>query len=141
MIELGLRYGQGAVPLNVIAEAQGVSENYVEQFMGALRRAGLVASTRGPEGGYELTRAPGQIRISEVVQALDGPLVPVECLEESLAGKARAKCERSGTCAAQLLWKRLRDSMVCVLDSTTLDDMCEDARELTSQVKTPMYHI
>ena len=63
LYELAQHYGQGIVPLKTIAVSQGLSENYLEQLMGTMRKAGLVTSTRGAQGGYELARAPEDITI------------------------------------------------------------------------------
>lgn len=126
MLELAMGYGQGPIPLKVIAERQQISEHYLEQLMGTLRRAGLVNSVRGAQGGYELAFPPGEIKIGQIIRVLEGPIAPVECVEDGVD----PACERFEACATRLLWERLRDSMTEVLDSTTLTDLCEDAASL-----------
>src|SRR5919201_1600088 len=83
MIDLALRYGEGPVQSADIAARQGIPEAYLEQLLTALRKAGLVRSTRGPHGGHELARPPAEIRFAEVIAALEGPLVPLDCLNDA----------------------------------------------------------
>lgn len=123
MFELAMAHGQGPVPLKVIAANQSISENYLEQLMGMLRKAGLVNGIRGARGGYELALAPEEIRVGDVIRALEGPISPVSCVDQD----GVTDCDRVGTCPTRNLWKQLRDSMTEVLDSTTLADLCQEA--------------
>lgn len=118
-----MAHGQGPVPLKVIAANQSISENYLEQLMGMLRKAGLVNGIRGARGGYELALAPEEIRVGDVIRALEGPISPVSCVDQD----GVTDCDRVGTCPTRNLWKQLRDSMTEVLDSTTLADLCQEA--------------
>lgn len=122
-LDLADRYGEGPVPLNTVAEREEISEHYLEQIMGQLRKAGVVTSIRGAQGGYQLSRSPEEITAADVIDALDGPMVPVECLSDD------GGCKRSSFCAAQNLWKRLADAMDSVLGSTTLADLVEENRQ------------
>lgn len=123
MFELAVAHGQGPVPLRTVAHKQAISENYLEQLMGALRRAGLVNGIRGARGGYELALSPADIKVGDVIRALEGPIVPVRCVDQNRAHD----CERVEICPTRGLWKKLRDSMTEVLDSTTLADLCQEA--------------
>ncbi|NLJ85412.1 MAG: Rrf2 family transcriptional regulator [Firmicutes bacterium] len=125
MYELAMAYGQGPVPLKTVAERQSISEHYLEQLMGMLRRAGLVRGIRGARGGYELTSAPEAIRVGDVLRALEGPISPISCVDHD----GFSECVRLEQCPTRGLWKRLRDSMTAVLDSTTLADLCREAQE------------
>ena len=82
MIQLGRRHGAGPVSLADIAEAEELPLAYLEQLVARLRKAELVTSTRGAHGGYELARAPEEITMAEVVNALEGTLVPMQCFTE-----------------------------------------------------------
>lgn len=124
MFYLALKYGQGPIPLKTIAEEQGISEHYLEQLMGALRRSGLVSSVRGAQGGYSLSRPPKEITVGDIIRVLEGPITPMDCLDG--AGK-EAECGFLGPCAMRRMWKRLQDSMESVLDSTTLACLAEEA--------------
>jgi len=90
MIQLARRRGSGPVPLTGIAEAESLPLAYLEQLVSRLRKADLVASTRGAHGGYELSRDPAEITMAEVVQALEGSLIPMQCFDE--LGGTRVLC-------------------------------------------------
>ena len=121
---LAQHYGKGIVPLKTIALSQGLSENYLEQLMGTLRKAGLVTSTRGAQGGYELARAPEQITICDIITAAEGPIALVDCL---LADeKSQHPCARAGECVTRGIWEKVCGSINEVLGSITLADLCRD---------------
>jgi Rrf2 family protein len=85
-----------------------------------LRDAGLVVSTRGAHGGYQLARAPEAINMSEVLRALEGPLAPMICATED---EAHDLCGRTSSCTVNLLWVRVRDAVAGALDGVTLADL------------------
>ena len=123
MIELGRRYGEGPVSLSDVAESQGISLGYLEQIAPLLKGANLVESTRGVRGGYELTRAPWEITVGDVVRALEeGYIMPLKCIP---GAEGEESCTRKGVCTARDVWKRMHEGMVEVLDSTTLADLVE----------------
>lgn len=128
MFDLALHYGQGPIPLKTIAERQLVSEHYLEQLMAALRKAGLVISKRGAQGGYELANIPEKISIGEIVRVLEGPITPLDCLDTSTG--SGPYCGHPEQCVLRGLWKSLQDSMTGVLDGTTLEDLRQDASRL-----------
>ena len=125
MIQLGRRHGAGPAPLAGIAEAEGLPLPYLEQLVARLRRADLVTATRGAHGGYELTRPPAEISMGEVVSALEGSMVPMQCFSEP--GTTRVLCnhETDGYdhCATKLLWTRVQGSVARALEQTTLDEL------------------
>ena len=120
MIELAVREGHGYVPLAELAKAQGISPKYLEQLAIPLRNAGLVRSERGPNGGYELARLAHEITALDIVSAIAGPLDLLNCIESADA------CERSQTCAARKLWKKLSESIAAVLAESTLAELRND---------------
>ena len=126
MLDLALHYEEGATPLRVVAARQGISEFYLEQLMGSMRRAGLVQSVRGAQGGYHLARPPGEIKIGEIMRVVEGPIAPTECVGE----EGESACGQARSCVTRLLWEKLRDSMIAVLDSTTLEDMRKQAESM-----------
>jgi Rrf2 family protein len=87
----------------------------------SLRDAGLVTSTRGAHGGYELTRPPGDIRMSEVLRALEGPIAPMICATDD--PEHALICDRSSRCTVNVLWVRVRDAISGALESMTLADL------------------
>src|ERR1700693_4943839 len=94
MVELARHHGLGPVSLAEIADHENLPRPYLEQLVVSLRDADLVHSTRGSRGGYELTREPSQIRMGEVLRALEGPLAPMICASED--PHDAAICERTG---------------------------------------------
>lgn len=100
-----------------MAEAQAIPEAYLEQLLCTLRRAGLVSSARGAQGGYMLSRPPGEITVGQVLRALEGGLNLLECLSEEDA------CGKSCDCPSRKVWKRLRDGLNEIVDGITLEDM------------------
>ncbi len=120
--ELADQYGKGPISLNDVAEAQGISLAYLEQVIRDLRDAELVSSTRGAHGGYELVRPPHEITVGEVLRALEGDILPVQCVRHADA----RLCERSEACAARTVWERVHRRVVDVLDGMTLADLQTD---------------
>ena len=81
LVSLVHRQGDQPVPLRVIAEDEGISEQYLEQIFVELRRAGFVLSVRGAKGGYRLARPSQDIRVGDVIRLLEGSLAPYDCLD------------------------------------------------------------
>lgn len=123
MVELARHYGSGPVSLSEMAEHEELPRPYLEQLVVSLREAGLVTSTRGARGGYELTRSPQTVRMSEVITALEGPVAPMICASDD---RLHAEsCRRVGFCNVERLWQRVRDAIVEALDSMTLEELAE----------------
>ena len=120
MVQLGRRYGTGPASLAEIALDEDLPRAYLEQLVTSLRDAGLVTSTRGARGGYELGAAPDQIRMSDVLRALEGPIAPMICASDAEEHQA---CDRSARCTVNVLWVRVRDAITSTLDSMTLADL------------------
>lgn len=125
MVELSRHYGRGPVSLTAIAQSATVPPAYLEQLIGPLRRADLVTSTRGAHGGYELSRAPSEIRVGEVYRVLEGPVAPMDCVSEVATDD---QCPLIEGCATRVVWLKVRDSIVEALDSTTLQDLLTESR-------------
>jgi Rrf2 family protein len=121
MVQLGRRYGSGPASLGEIALAEDLPRPYLEQLVVSLRQAGLVVSTRGARGGYELARPPEQISMSAVLRALEGPIVPMICAGED--PESARLCDRSARCTVNYLWVRIRDAITDALASMTLADL------------------
>ncbi|CAH0266930.1 Rrf2 family transcriptional regulator [Roseomonas sp. CECT 9278] len=124
MVEIAARecHNQGCVDgrpvtLHEIATAQHLSVAYLEQLFARLRRAGLVASARGPGGGYRLARPPAGIAIAEVVAAADEPIVATRC-EDGGPG-----CLAGERCLTHDLWAELGDQIRLFLGGVTLADV------------------
>jgi Rrf2 family transcriptional regulator, cysteine metabolism repressor len=110
-------------PLRVeeIAASQGVPENYLRRLLIELKRGGLVLSQKGPSGGYMLARPPARITMADVVEIIEGDYMPVECLEDG----GNSFCPRDGGCPMRDVWREVRDSVVNILRSATLQSLAE----------------
>jgi Rrf2 family protein len=104
-----------------IAAEEDLPRAYLEQLVISLREAGLVTSTRGAHGGYELAHAPDTITMAEVLRALEGPVAPMLCASED--ADHAIGCDRSARCTVNVLWVRVRDAVTGALDSMTLADL------------------
>ena len=125
MFDLAHNYGSGPISLKTVAERQNLSDHYLEQLIAMLRKAGLVKSMRGAKGGYFLAREPSEIRVGDVIRALEGPIAPVHCVSETDPGN----CNEADYCITRTVWARVRDGIAKVLDSITLADLCREAEE------------
>jgi len=121
MVQLGRHFGTGPASLAGIAAEEDLPRAYLEQLVTSLREAGLVRSTRGAHGGYELARDPAEIRMGEVLRALEGPLAPMICATDD--PEHATTCDRSARCTVNVLWVRVRDAVTGALDSMTLADL------------------
>jgi Rrf2 family transcriptional regulator, cysteine metabolism repressor len=133
MVQLGRRYGTGPASLAEIAIDEDLPRAYLEQLVTSLRDAGLVTSTRGAHGGYELAATPAEIRMSDVLRALEGPLAPMICASDEAEHRA---CDRSALCTVNVLWVQVRDAISNTLDAITLADLVP-VRHITLDPRHP----
>jgi len=134
LLDLAVHRGEGLVLLKDVARRQEISLAYLEHLITPLVAAGLVKSTRGTRGGVLLLKPPADIRLSEVVQVLEGPIAPVDCVNNP------ALCHRSAFCVTRDIWVEMKEAMSQVLDSTTLQDLVERQRQ-KGQVETELHRI
>ena len=116
---MALHQDEGLVLLKDIARRQEFSLPYLQHLIAPLVAAGVVKSTRGAGGGVSLLKSPSDIKLTEVVQSLEGCFTPVDCVNNP------ALCPRSAICVARDIWVDMKDAMSQVLDSTTLQDLVE----------------
>lgn len=124
LYELAMHYGEGAVSLKSVAQSQGLSENYLEQLMVPLRRAGLVKSIRGAQGGYMLGRAPAEITIGAIITTVEGPIAVVDCLLAE-AEDENQLCDKACACVTRGIWEKVCASISGVLESITLQTLLD----------------
>ena len=117
MLDLSLHAGDGPVMVRDISRRQDISDLYLAQLLSRLKTAGLVRSIRGSKGGFLLTKPASQIRLIEIVEAMEGSSAPVECVEDA------AVCSRGGACPARAVWVEMKKALDQVLESTTLHDL------------------
>lgn len=134
LVDLALHDGPQPVQLKEIADRQQISLSYLEHLVIPLISAGFVRSTRGAKGGVNLAKDPHDIRLDQVLEVLEGPLAPVECLRNT------DDCARSGKCATQDVWNDLKTAMENVLKSYNLQDLAERQKAKTGG-SSGMYYI
>ena len=119
MLELSKRYEDGPIHSREISKAQEIPQNFLEQILLLLKRAGYLRSRKGRKGGYTLAKPPGEINVAEVIRVMDGPLAPIDCVSVM----ARETCPMEGTCGLRWLWKDVRDAVAEILEKTTFADL------------------
>jgi len=134
LVDLALNGAGETVQLKEIAERQQISLSYLEHLIIPLIAAGFVKSVRGAKGGIKLAKSPDQISLKMIMEVLEGPLAPVDCLRD------RTSCPRSGYCATQDIWDEMGKAMEKVLASTTLQDLV-DRQKNKGNKSEAMYYI
>lgn len=122
MLDLALNAQQGPVSLADISERQSISVSYLEQLFAKLRKGGLVASMRGPGGGYQLSRSGHEIFVAEIIDAVDERMDVTRC-------GGQGDCQQGVTCLTHELWSDLSDQLHAFLESINLQELV-DRREV-----------
>lgn len=123
MTDLAIHSVDSVESIKNIAERRKLSEKYLEQIVGALRRAGLIKSTRGATGGYSLSKSPDQITVLEILEATERNLVPLECLHKT--SDCGINCEK---CATRVMWNNMWLEIKGVMEVVTLDDIMKQSQ-------------
>lgn len=123
LTELAHHYGEGPVQSAEIAARQDIPEPYLDQLLTTLRRAGFIRSVRGPQGGHALIHEPHEVKLSEVMVALEGSLAPLACVDDPDA------CTKEGGCVQREVWEQVRDATQEILNSVSIADLAEKERE------------
>ncbi len=124
MIDLAQYSEQEAVSISSIAQRQNISESYLEQLVAKMKKAGLVISIRGAQGGYLLAKPASSISVGDILRALEGDLRAVECSALSEKG-----CEGSDLCVTKYVWQRINESIARTVDEMMLDQLVEESRK------------
>lgn len=125
-IDLAVCGEERPVSLNTIAERQEISISYLEQLMAKLKKAGLVKSVRGVNGGYTVAKPVDEISVGEVLRALEGDLIPVEC-----AGiNSSQQCSGSSQCVSKIVWKKINDSINDTVDNIYIGELVRSSHEM-----------
>lgn len=119
MVELAANYGEPPVSIKTISKRQNLSEYYLEQLFSPLRRANLIRSIRGAQGGYVLARSPEEITVGDIMTVLEGPIEIADCIDG-------LKCDSEGYCATKFVWGKIKRSIEDVMNSITLQDIIEE---------------
>ena len=138
VLDLALANGDSPVQAKAIADRQGIPLRFLEQILSALRHAGLVESSRGAHGGYRLSKPAEDIRVGDVIQAVDGPIAMTNrALPRH--GNGNGHRARHGS-LVQGVWKEVKDKVLETMNRTTLADLRRRARDLEEK-RVLMYHI
>ena len=135
MLDLALHYDQGLIPIQQIAERQGIPQRYLEQVLLLLKRAGFLQSKRGSAGGYHLMRPPHDITVGLVLRAMEGSL------EQAESGRrpGRRSASDHGRDLEEL-WGEITAAVSGVVDRVSFADLCRRVEQRRSAAR-PMYHI
>ena len=118
MLDLAQHSGEGCVSLKTVADRQNISMKYLEMIVGSLKKARLIDSVRGKEGGYRLLRSPEDYTAGEILRCIEDNLAPVACIR---AGSVN--CEHAAACLTVPMWKELDDITNAYLDTVSLSDL------------------
>jgi Rrf2 family protein len=130
LFEVARNFGKGPLAIKEIAERQKISLSYLEQILHKLGKAGIIASVRGPHGGYELARRPADLTIGDVVRALEGPIALSHCLEPGESDT----CYQAEDCVARMVWSKVGEKIEEALDSITFEQLL---RQYHGRDRTP----
>jgi Rrf2 family protein len=119
VLELARCYNGPPVLASTLARRERLSLKYLQSLLAAMRSAGIVRSVRGVGGGFQLARPPLEIRLGEVLRAVEGPLSLVDCVTRAGA------CSRSKDCTARRVWQALSGTISETLDGVTLESLVE----------------
>ena len=125
MVDLAVYSEKESVSISCIAQRENISESYLEQLAGKLKKAGLIKSTRGAQGGYRLAKPAAEISVGDILRALEGELGAVDC--QGL--KPEGGCESSDFCVTKLVWQRINDSIAKAVDEITLEELMAEAKK------------
>ncbi|MBC8200101.1 MAG: RrF2 family transcriptional regulator [Desulfobacteraceae bacterium] len=117
MLDIAINYEKGPVSVKSLARRQDISVKYMEQLIPLLKLAGLIMSVRGAGGGYTLSKDADQIKLRDIIDALEGSMFPVDCVDNP------ETCDRAEKCVTHELWKEIQDTINNTLGSLTLADM------------------
>jgi len=128
VVDLAIYSKDEAVSISSIAAREDLSESYLEQLIAKLKKAGLVNSIRGTNGGYILAKKPKEISVGDILRALEGNLAVVECPNSD------SECANFDSCVTKYVWKRINDSINTAVDSMTLDEIVENSHKLEKYI-------
>ena len=121
VLDLASRPQNEPASIASIAARQHLSECYLEQLIAKLKKAGIVASSRGSNGGYFLAKPDTEITVGEVLRVLEGDLVVTDCFQES------ENCELFDSCSTKYVWKRINESISTAVDTLTLHEVVSNS--------------
>ncbi len=118
MLDLAQHPEDGYVSLKTVAERQDISMKYLEAIVCSLKKAELVESSRGKEGGYRLVKSPAEYTVGEILRCLEDNLAPVACIRED-----GVHCDQAAGCMTLPMWRELDEITNAYLDRVSLQDL------------------
>jgi Rrf2 family protein len=140
ILALSLHSGEGPLQVKAIAQKERIPLRFLEQVMNQLKKRGFVESVRGPHGGYRLTKPPDQIRLGEVLQAVEGPLVEIDSTQRRQRESINGTNGLSDSAIVREVWQEVNTSLKEHLDSINFKDLSERKKELEGK-QVLMFHI
>lgn len=128
IVDLAYYSANEPVSIQSIAGRQNLSDSYLEQLFGKLRKAGLIASIRGAQGGYVIAKDTSEISVGDILRALEGDLIPVECSEIT----GHHSCDSSDSCVTKYVWKKINDSIANTVDAIPLSELVNNMSQCCS---------
>ncbi len=133
VLDLAVHADDEAIALSQIAERQSISINYLEQLIAKLKKAGIVTSIRGAQGGYKLALPAEEISVGDILRALEGDLSPVDC---SMVTSNEGNCSNADSCVTKYVWKRISDSINDAVDAIKLSELVAESRKVQAGIGT-----
>ena len=135
-VDLAMQSGSAPIQAKSIAKRQAIPARFLEQVLHTMKKAGLVSSLRGAQGGYVLSKKPSEISVAEILEALDGPFVSVS----GFNGKSSLRHAAKSDLLLAQVWDRVQEAEKHVLGAITVEELAEQQRQLEQQ-RSLMYHI
>ena len=131
LLDVALHSEDELVSISSIAARQNISEAYLEQLMARMKKAGLIVSQRGAQGGYRLAKPPQAISVGDILRALEGNLDAVTC-----PGLSETGCAGSEVCVTKYVWQKINDSITRTVDDISLCTLIEESRKTANEGET-----
>ena len=132
MVDIAVYSQDSPVPISAIAERQNISVSYLEQLLPKLKKAGIIKSIRGAQGGYMLDKDPKDISAGDILRTLEGDLTPVACV--AING-VEGNCSSEHTCVTKYVWQRINESIEKTVDEMMLDQLVAESRKAQEKAK------
>jgi Rrf2 family protein len=132
-VDLALFSKNDPISISTIASREGLSESYLEQLFAKLKKAGLIMSIRGTNGGYQLAKPAADISVGDVLRALEGDMVVVDCPD------SENQCAKFDSCVTKYVWKRINKSINDTMDSMTLEEIVANSHGMTEETGLKAY--